>query len=49
MARTYEAIITIPGRGSQPVTITATDLFRAQALLESQYGRGNVRAVRRVG
>lgn len=45
-AKTYEAIIDIPGRGSQRVTIEADDSFKARAMLESQYGRGNVRAVR---
>lgn len=46
--RTFEGIIDIPGRASQRVTITASDLFVAQRLLELQFGRGRVRAVRRI-
>ena len=44
----FEAIIDVPGRGGHRVTITATDLFAAQRLLELQFGRGMVRAVRRI-
>ena len=44
--RTYEAIIDVPGKGSQRVTISARDSFTAKAMLEMQFGEGRVRAVR---
>jgi hypothetical protein len=46
--RTYEAIIDIPGRGSQRITVEGEDGFKAKVILEMRYGQGQVRAVRRL-
>ena len=40
MQRTYEATIRLQGRGTEKVTVQASDLSKAKALIEAQYGKG---------
>lgn len=40
--RVYAATIRLQGLGSQHVVVRADDSFKAKAMLEAQYGRGNV-------
>jgi hypothetical protein len=42
MTKTFGATIKLPGVGQQHVLIRANDLWKAKAMLEAQYGRGNV-------
>lgn len=45
MLRTFEARIKLPNGSYQKITVQADDSTKAKAMLEAQYGKGNVSSV----
>lgn len=42
MSKTFEGTIKLPNSPTERVTVTASSSYSAKAMLEAQYGKGNV-------
>ena len=42
MSKVYEGTIKLPNCPTEKVTVSASSSFTAKAMLEAQYGKGNV-------